>query len=177
MREQPVRDWRDAHRKIRSGFVPKDEIECTVADYADIIVVDDGGCCGVDCRKRHSTDGYPKNTPNSISIPHPTQPTHTPHSLLQDDQCRDLTFLQDPPPFNSADTTICCGPQSLCSSRVRISAINKLLDIAYHDGESRRIVRLGIPLTASEFLDTVFETITVALVAQATGGGREMHRE
>ena len=44
MREQPVRDWRDAHRKIPSGFVIEDEIEGTVADYADIIVEEYGGC-------------------------------------------------------------------------------------------------------------------------------------
>ena len=41
MREQAVRDWRDAHRKIPSGFVLEGEIEGTIGD---IIVEDDGGC-------------------------------------------------------------------------------------------------------------------------------------
>lgn len=46
---------------------------------------------------------------------------------------------------------------------------DRLLDIAYHDGESRRIVKLGIPLTLSAFAGSVFETITVVLVAQYLG--------
>jgi len=86
-----------------------------------------------------------------------------------DDIGRETAFLRAPPPIDISQTTICCGPQSLCSRPVRAYAIDNLLDIAYHDGESRRIVKLGVPLTFSSIAGAIFSTITVALVAQYLG--------
>uniref|UniRef100_A0A7S4HIJ4 Protein DETOXIFICATION n=1 Tax=Odontella aurita TaxID=265563 RepID=A0A7S4HIJ4_9STRA len=70
---------------------------------------------------------------------------------------------------DEADVTVCCGPMALWRPKTIQYGIDYLVELCEPDDEMKRIVRLGIPYTASEVCEAFFEAVTVAVIAQFVG--------
>lgn len=70
---------------------------------------------------------------------------------------------------DEADVTVCCGPMALWRPKTVQYGLDYLIELCEPDAETKRLVRLGIPLTCSEVAEAFFDTVTVAVIAQFLG--------
>lgn len=70
---------------------------------------------------------------------------------------------------DEADVTVCCGPMALWRPKTIQYGLDYLIELCEPDAETRRLVRLGIPLTCSEVAEAFFDVVTVAVISQFLG--------
>ena len=61
---------------------------------------------------------------------------------------------------------ICCGPNPIWNPALIVRGMSKVVDLAEYDKESQRLIKLAIPMTISEVMDTVFENVQLALIGR-----------
>ncbi len=67
------------------------------------------------------------------------------------------------------ELTVCCGPRTLWHRRTIAAGFDNLIRIAEPDAESKRIVKLGVPLTLAEIAECLFDSVTVIFISQNMG--------
>ena len=67
------------------------------------------------------------------------------------------------------ELTVCCGPRALWHRRTIAAGFDNLIRIAEPDTETKRIVKLGVPLTVAEIAECLFDSVTVIFISQNMG--------
>ncbi len=70
---------------------------------------------------------------------------------------------------SSVEPTFCCGPKALFSRRSLKNSIHSLVRIANPDRETKRLLKLGIPLTTAAIFESLFDAVGVALISRYLG--------
>ena len=72
-------------------------------------------------------------------------------------------------PMEGEELDLCCGAHAWWRPVMMAAALDRLLDIAEWDRETKRILNLSIPFSLAAIASGLFETIRVALVANFIG--------
>lgn len=64
---------------------------------------------------------------------------------------------------------ICCGKNALWRPAIISRAIDRLIEIAQPDNETKRIIKLGVPFTLAVVMESVFENVELALIGNFIG--------
>jgi len=61
----------------------------------------------------------------------------------------------------------CCGTNpSIWNPALIVRGMSTIVDLAEYDNESKRLIKLAVPMTISEVLDKVFDNVQLALIAR-----------